>query len=155
VDGYYRSYLGRPADAAGRTFWVNAFLGGADEAAAVQGFLTSPEYQALHATNAAFVQSLYPDLLGRPVQPGEDAFWVNQLNGNASPVTVVQGFLASDEFTTLAVDAFYSTYLHRAAGASELSYWLGQPRTSRWLESTGLGFLSSTEFFNLAAAAAG
>lgn len=141
VDGYYLTYLGRPSDAAGRSFWVNEFLGGADEATVVQGFLTSSEYQALHATNSAFVQSLYADLLGRPAQGGEDAYWMNQLNGPTGPASVVQGFLASDEFTTLAVDSFFSAYLHRAAGAADLSYWLGQPRTGGSLESTGLGFL--------------
>jgi hypothetical protein len=151
VDGYYRNYLGRPSDAMGREFWVNDFLSGADEATVVQAFLTSPEYLSLNATNDAFVQSLYANLLGRPAQAGEDAYWVNQLNGNTSQATVIQAFLASDEFETLAVDAFYSAYLHRAASASDLTYWLGQPRTTAGsLESMGLGFLASGEFFGIA-----
>jgi hypothetical protein len=151
VDGYYRYYLGRPSDAFGRPYWVNLFLGGADEATVVQGFLTSPEYLSQHATNTAFVDSLYSNLLGRPAQSGEDAYWVHQLNGTTSQATVIQGFLASDGFETLAVDAFYSAYLHRAAGPSELSFWLGQPRTTAGaLESLALSFLSSGEFFGVA-----
>jgi hypothetical protein len=153
VDSYYQTYLGRAADDLGRASWVNAFLAGADETTVVQGFLTSPEYQALHGTNTTFVQALYADLLGRSAQAGEEAPWIDLLNAGSDRATVVQGFLTSDEFTVLALDAFYSAYLHRSADASELSSWLGQPRTSGSLEAIGLGFLSSDEFFSLASGA--
>jgi hypothetical protein len=44
VGSYYRTFLGRDADAAAQTAWVNAMLAGADEAAVVHGILTSAEY---------------------------------------------------------------------------------------------------------------
>src|SRR5207247_924513 len=44
VDGFYLRFLGRQADANGRTGWINFLQHGGTEAQLVNIFLTSPEY---------------------------------------------------------------------------------------------------------------
>ena len=65
-------------------YWVDAFLNGAGEVDVIQGFLTSPEYQAAHATDTSFVNALYSQVLGRPAEPAGQEAWVQALQSGLS-----------------------------------------------------------------------
>src|SRR5262249_57803766 len=74
VDQFYATYLHRAADASGRTFWVNALVGGMSEADVAAGFLASAEYRQAHASPTAYLFGLYADVLGPAPDPhGLDA----------------------------------------------------------------------------------
>ena len=69
VDGFYQTYLGRQADAAGRAGWVDYLQHGGTEEQVTALFLGGAEYQAKFADDRAFVNSLYNVLLNRPAGP--------------------------------------------------------------------------------------
>jgi hypothetical protein len=148
VDGYYHSFLHRDADAAGRAFWVSQFATGADEAAVIQGFLTSAEYAQAHAGHAAFVEALYQDVLGRNADAGGEEYWLGRLAAGASQAGVVQGFLHSTEAVTRVVDSLYAAYLHRQGDAGGMNYWVQQLQSGQeTLGKVAQAFLASPEFY--------
>ena len=69
----YEAALDRLPDQAGLNFWIGAVQGGQPLSSLASGFLASPEFQSRFggagASNAAFVDQLYVNVLGRP---GED-----------------------------------------------------------------------------------
>jgi hypothetical protein len=152
VDQFYQAYLRRAADAAGRAFWVRQLLAGLGEAGVVQGLLSSAEYAATHPTPAAFVASLYADMLGRVGDVGGSAGWVSLLSAEASRAQVAHGFLASAEVQRRTVDQYYETFLHRQADADGESGWV-TALIKRRLTTTQVAeaILASEEFFARAA----
>jgi hypothetical protein len=67
------------------------------EAAVETAFLESAEYQAEHASDAAFVSGLYQDVLGRTADPAGGAAWLAQLQGGVSRQQAIAAFLSSPE----------------------------------------------------------
>lgn len=151
VDGYYQNLLHRPADAAGRLSWVNAFLSGEDEGQVERGFLMSPEYQAAHASDAAFLTGLYLDVLGRqPDIPGTLA-WQQALQNGMSRDKIVQAIRTSDESYLRTIDGYYAAFLHRDRDAAGQQAWLTLVRDGRVsLAQAGQSFLGSEEFLTWA-----
>ncbi len=121
---YYQTFLGRPADSASIN-WVNLLMRDGNEAEVIEGILTSPEYTAGHATNAAFVTDLYFHLLGRQGDSASDAFWEQQMAGGASRGEVVKRFLYSRESAELASVSYYAVFLHRAKDQMGDDFWVG------------------------------
>ncbi len=97
VDQFYLTFLHRTADPAGRAGWVNFFLSGASETDVAAAFLTSGEYQATHASAAAFAAGLYQDALNRPADASGLAAWEAVLGSGASREQVALEFLTSAE----------------------------------------------------------
>jgi hypothetical protein len=118
VDHFYQAFLGRQADEAGRAAWINFLQQGGTEEGMAALFLSSAEYQAEHPDNAAFVRSLYDNLLSRGASDTEVAGWVDVINGGASRVDVARTFVHSQEASLRAVDAVYADFLWREADAA-------------------------------------
>jgi hypothetical protein len=154
VDFYYNRLLGRAADAAGRAFWVSQLLAGMDETQVIAGFLTSAEYTASHATNAAFVQGLYQQLLQRSPDTGGAAAWQQALNSGLSRSEVALSFLFSAEGTGKEVGGYYVAYLRRPPDPAAQS-WSAALQTRQTLshDQVVAAILGSQEFFNNAQAA--
>lgn len=84
VQQWYVTYLGRAADPTGQQFFVTTLLGGATEEQALALLLASPEYGnrtpqvtgSTSATDEAYVQALYQQLLGRAATGDDLAYWV-------------------------------------------------------------------------------
>jgi subtilisin family serine protease len=123
VDQYYATYLHRSADTAGRAAWVNLFLAGAGEAEVLGSFLTSAEYQGQHASDSAWVGSLYADILGRRANPAEQATWKQALQAGVGRLQLVESLLGSAEEYRQALTAAYQAFLHRTPRASEGAAW--------------------------------
>jgi hypothetical protein len=147
VDGYYRSFLGRPATEVASSFWVNLLLADGDEGEVIRGILTSKEYTANHAGNSEFVDQLYFLLLGRAAKSDERAQWEGRLSAGESRADVVDGFLRSREAATLLVTKYYAALLYRTGDPAQ-EFWISQ-RSQGTLTESGveLGFLNSSEFF--------
>jgi autotransporter-associated beta strand protein len=121
VDQLYRRILNRPADPGGLNTWVNAMLRGLNENDVALALLTSPEYSASHASNTAFVQGLYEDVLRRTGSAAEVARYVSQLDaGTLNRAQVARAFLFSTEALTNLVRADYRAFLGREPDASGL-----------------------------------
>jgi hypothetical protein len=113
VDHFYLAFLGRQEGAAEQAWWVNYLQQGGTEEQIAALFLSSAEYQARFPDNAAFVRSLYDDLLGRTALDAEVAGWVDALSAGASRANVVREFVHSREADLRVVDAVYAAFLRR------------------------------------------
>jgi uncharacterized repeat protein (TIGR01451 family) len=148
VDRFYEHFLHRLADAPGRAGWVNYILAGGGEYALAAAFLTSPEYLALHRVNAAFVTSLYSDVLGRFPDAAGLAGWVARLQAGASDTLVANSLLASTEAYNRIVDQSYLEYLRRPADIGGEAYYTGLLQSGQWApESIAEWMLASDEFY--------
>jgi hypothetical protein len=149
VESNYQDLLHRPSDAGGKAFWVNALVSGAGEADVLDGFLTSAEYSRTHATDAAFVDGLYNDLLGRTPDANGRADWLLALQQGATPDSVVHGFLFSTESLNRLVNSYYSAYLDRAAEPQGLASWTSAVQTGALTPAqAGENILASEENFS-------
>jgi Domain of unknown function (DUF4214)/FG-GAP-like repeat len=112
ISGWYQTYLGRAADTDGLAAWTAALGSGqtytfveANLAASLEGFSKAG------GANAAWVASLYQNVLGRPAGAGEANFWTNTLNANPSGrFQVALAILRSPEATNRVVTEWYATY---------------------------------------------
>ncbi len=77
VDLLYQNVLGRPADTAGKVYWLNQLTQGQSRAMVLDGFVQSAENKAA-MTDEVAIDLLYLGLLDRaPDQPGWD-YWHGQ-----------------------------------------------------------------------------
>ncbi len=152
VQALYQDFLGRSGTPSEVQFWVNLLpsLGQSKVA-----------YDIIHSHEALtrIVNELYLKLLDRSaVGDPASTNWVNALEHGATVGQVIEGILASTEFSNRAnvliggknteanyVKALYQFLLGRDGSPSEVSYWLSVLPS---LGATGVAnrFLSSSEF---------
>src|SRR5262249_49613573 len=124
VDQLYRKYLGRAADPAGRTTFVNWMLGGATEADVARSLLASGEYQASHPDSVSFMNGVFADVLGRGGDPAEVLGWAQAIDRGLSRDAVARAFLTNPEYYLLQIDCAYRTYLVRRPDGPGRQNWL-------------------------------
>jgi hypothetical protein len=119
VDNFYLKFLHRAADPAGEAGWVSSLQNGTTVEQVMAGFLSSPEYfnhsyalNRLTTPDAAFIQSLYVQLLGRPGTAQEVDSWSNILP-TSGRVGVINGILSSTEYCNDEVSYDFSQLLRR------------------------------------------
>ncbi|MBK3402640.1 DUF4214 domain-containing protein [Methylorubrum populi] len=95
----YYGLLDRAPDAAGLQYWTSAMKSGLSDQDATQGFLSSTEYLAKFAnlSDAAFVEMLYQNALGRTAEPAGLQHWTAALSGGATRAEVSVGIADSPE----------------------------------------------------------
>jgi hypothetical protein len=150
VDQYYQTYLHRHVDAVGQTAWVAAFRSGATEFDVQRGLLASDEYRQAHRDDAAFIDGVYQDVLGRrPDSFGANA-WLQALQNGTTRGQVAQSILTSQEDSLRRLDRYYSEFLHRPIDATGRQIWLGMiSRGEKSLEGIGEAILGSPEYYDL------
>jgi hypothetical protein len=92
VDALYQKLLGRPADAAGKAFWLAQLAAGESRAQVALGFTTSVEREQQRVTVD------YETFLGRQPDAAGLEFWVSQFAHGLTNEDVVAGFVGSDEY---------------------------------------------------------
>ena len=105
VESLYTELLGRASDAEGKAFWNSLLATTSKEAvlaqfkaailAAGQADPSNADYQGLIATNKAFVQTLYTNLLGREADAEGLDFWANALTLGTSRGDLLAQFTAA------------------------------------------------------------
>ncbi|MDD0855911.1 DUF4214 domain-containing protein [Campylobacter magnus] len=105
VESLYTEFLGRASDAEGKAFWNSLLATTSKEAvlaqfkaavlAAGQADPANADYQGLIATNKAFVQALYTNLLGREADAEGLDFWANALTLGTSRGDLLAQFTAA------------------------------------------------------------
>jgi Domain of unknown function (DUF4214) len=76
----YQQYLGRSASQAELPYWVNVFLGGADNEKVIAGFVSSQEYFQAHGNNIVdWLFAGYRAVLQRQPDNGGYQYWLNRL----------------------------------------------------------------------------
>ncbi|HEV7920807.1 MAG TPA: DUF4214 domain-containing protein [Thermoanaerobaculia bacterium] len=147
INDAYQTLLGRNADAAGMAYWMAAMNAGLNDENVMAGIAGSPEYFTGHSggVNAGFLEALYQDLLGRPVDPDARTFWLNQLDANSiTRGRVAASLLAGSEYHTRQVNSFYQRFLRRAPTAAEAANLL--PLFARSDEAVMAAILGSEEY---------
>ncbi len=151
VNGYYETFLGRPADPQGLGFWIGQLQNGEDETDVVAYFLLQQE--AAKLSNSAWLTNLYKGALGRSPDPVGFPFWLTKLNSNQLTRTQVeQDFVFGVEAAGAAVDSFYIDFLGRVPDPPGRASWVKEI-TSKTVTyaSVAEGILASDEFFANAA----
>jgi len=160
----YIGLLGREGDAGGLAFLGGALKAGASHADLASVVLTSAEYRAAHSglTDAAFVDDLYGDVLGRHGGDGERGFWEASLQQGASRAEVAgsiadsaearehlqgstDGVFVPDSGGVLA-RSLYHTALGREADAPGLVHWSHVLANGSDLQTVGAGLGAMAEF---------
>jgi hypothetical protein len=150
VSQAYQQYLGRNADPAGLSAWVNQMQNhGLSDERLQAGFIGSREYIASHGgTGEAWVRGMYHDLLGRDPDAAGLQGWVNALaSGQLTPAQVAYGFAASAEREGLVVQKDYQAFLGRAASPDEVASWVNAFESGVSNESVVAGFAGSPEYY--------
>jgi len=144
VDGLFHDELGRDADLAGRTYFVNYLQAGGTLEDVTQALLTSAEYQGHVVADADFVRSLYQNLFQRGASNSEVNYWVAKL-AQQGRGGVAKSFLFAEEYRSLHVDSYYSDLLHRTGpvAANEVSSWVNSSLDILAIEAA---FAGTSEF---------
>ena len=150
ITDFYRQFLDRSPDPGGLQHWSAQLQNGVARQTIIQGFCDSAEYKNNNPPPAAFVESLYQRLLGRPSDPGGKQGWVNALQSGSSTASVIDGFLRSTEYCTQRVTELYQTWLGRPPDAAGLAGWVQTMTAGTPFQQIQRGFLTSDEYWNRA-----
>jgi Domain of unknown function (DUF4214) len=93
----YNNVLGRAPDPAGLNAWVAALNGGTTRGQVLLGFSESAEHIST-SSNKVFVTMMYIGMLRRSPDTAGFNNWLNALNGGASRLTLIQGFINALEY---------------------------------------------------------
>ena len=162
----YSAFFNRPADAAGKTYWLEQMAQGMTREEVLDGFLNSIEFKNLadsygiipNATPVElFVSRFYKQTLGRLPDAAGLASWTSKLNsGTASGSDVAFGFVFSEEFTARGLDntdflnVLYRAFFAREPDIAGFNGWKTQLDAGTSREEVLQGFLGAPEFANLA-----
>jgi hypothetical protein len=125
VTAAFTGALRRAPDLGSVSYFVNFYAQG-DTTEQIEGMIYgSPEYLNTPGggSSEGYLEALYRDVLGRPLdQMGRD-FWGPQLASGATDEIVADGVLNSDEAHRRLIAAGYQKFLRRPAGTDEVNYW--------------------------------
>jgi hypothetical protein len=96
--------------------------------------------------NAAFVNRLYQDVLGRPAAAGDIAYWTGRIAGGEGRDAVGLAIVDSTEFHRRIVTGDYGL-VGRAPDPAGLAFWTSTLDRGVYNESVEAGFASSDEYY--------
>ncbi|OYV88561.1 MAG: hypothetical protein B7Z73_08310, partial [Planctomycetia bacterium 21-64-5] len=102
---------------------------------------------------AAIIEKLYQQVLGRAPDAGGLAYWTQQVDAGQPYGTVAQGIFESDERLDPIIEGYYQQFLLRPADAAGLAYWDQVWKASGGPEQVIGGMITSPEFYASAVAA--
>jgi uncharacterized delta-60 repeat protein len=128
----YFAYFLRIPDYDGLQYWMGRFRSGDSLDGISNLFATSPEFVATYGSldNAAFVDRVYRNVLGRAPDSGGLAFWTGQLDGGMTRGEMMTQFSESAEYQSLIRNEVYVTMMYvgmlrRSPDSGGFSYWVG------------------------------
>jgi hypothetical protein len=96
---------------------------------------------------AAYLDTVYSDLFGRPVDPSGETTWTAALRSGTPRRAVADAITGSDEFRTGLITDAYTSFLGRMPDAAGTAYWLQRMREGLTIQQMEAGFLSSPEYW--------
>lgn len=98
----------------------------------------------------SFVKALYADVLNRAPADQEVSGWGQNLMNGMSPQQIGSGFVNSDEYRLIRINAAYQKILGRTASPQEATGWLSNMRAGViQTDDVDRTFLASQEFFDV------
>jgi hypothetical protein len=149
----YQAYFLRAPDFDGLSFWTSRVRAGVGLSQVSSNFAASPEFVQRYGTlsDAAFVDLVYRNVLGRPADQAGLGFWVAKLDGGDSRGSVMLGFSNSTEyvqqtFGQVRATMLYLGMLRRTPDPAGLGYWAGRIDSGLNYGTVVRGFLNSPEY---------
>jgi len=140
--------LRRSPDQAGLNNWVGAMERGMSQEAVEANFAGSAEYFSEHGSdNTLWLQGVYQDLLGRPIDPAGLQHWLGKLASGESRVGVASEIATSSERDGIIVQADYAQFLGRSANSGEVAFWTSQLQQGETRGQLAVQIVASNEFF--------
>jgi Domain of unknown function (DUF4214) len=160
VDRLYSAALGRAPDVGGLQFWTSdvddSHVPLSDVASS---FAASLEFINHYGSlsDAAFVQQLYQNVLGRPGEAGGAQFWQNALATGTGRGGVLLGFAESPENQAKTLPTagdknnaeayrLYQAALDRTPDQGGLSFWSSALKGGATSDQVAQSFIGSSEF---------
>lgn len=150
VESLYERYLHRAADTDGLNYFTTMLEkgGGVDQVASAMA--ASPEFFATQGggNSSGFLSALFEDALGRPIDPGAQQYFGQELSAGVSRQQVVAAVFSSDESIRDVINGLYEQLLERPADPGALACWAPQLRQGAHQDQIIIGVGQSTEFFD-------
>ncbi|HVA44979.1 MAG TPA: TIGR03118 family protein [Pirellulales bacterium] len=154
VEAVYGTYLHRPADPSGLSYFVSFLQAGNTVEQMETVLASSPEFFAVEGggTNDGFLDVLYHDALGRAVDPAGRQFFDQALAAGATRGEVAAAIFSSDEYLSDVVSGIYENLLQRPPDTDGLAFWVAALKAGAHDEQIVAGIAASDEYFSKTAA---
>jgi len=133
VKGFFELFLGRAAAEGEEAGWVGMFLAGQTEEQVLSAFLGTAAFYERTGTlvtsgtpDERFIEGLYTLLLGRSATEAELSGWCAALGGLGRG-GVASFLLASTEYRSRQIAAYFEEQLQRAGTPEEIAGWAAAP----------------------------
>src|SRR5262249_436411 len=122
----YQQFLHRDAAQTEIDFFLSALQQGGTVEQLIAALVSSTEYYQNRGdgTNKGFLEQLYRDLLGRPIDDGSLALFADLLSRGGARSQVAILILGSSEYRSNQLHDFFKTFLEREPSDSELNFYL-------------------------------
>jgi len=148
VQSLYHQYLHRAADPLGLQNGIAFLNGGGTNEQLATLLIASPEFFMLAGgTNAGFLNALYLDALGRPIDPTAAANLGAFLAQGGSRAVVASGVLHSLEYQTKLVEGYYEEFLRRPADPIGLALYVNLLQQGKTDQQVIASIVGSPEYF--------
>ncbi len=126
VEQIFTADLHRPVDPGSLAYWSEKL--GVNSIEQVQAAIIGSFefFQNAGGTNEGFLQSLYQNVLNRPIDASGHGFRTQELNAGISRTVVAYEVLTSTEYRSDLVKSYYEQFLNRSPDAAGLSMWTDQ-----------------------------
>jgi hypothetical protein len=150
VNAAFERYLRRPAEAGAISSFVAILGQGVTIEEIDVVILSSQEYFETRggSTNAGFLDALFQDTLGRPIDGPTETLFAGLLSSGASRSAIVQVVLASAEYRHDLVNGMYEQYLRRPADPTALAFAVAQLDAGQTPAVLASEILGSAEYFD-------
>jgi Domain of unknown function (DUF4214) len=130
ISSMYQQFLERGTDQGGLNYWVGRVAAGMTFEQFQSMLIGSDEYFVKsskgNSDNTTFVRSMYQDVLGRPIDPSGQAYFLSLLAQGTPRSQVVAAVVYSTEHLSTKVDGYYEWFLGRHSDPGGNAYWTSQ-----------------------------
>ncbi|HET6880016.1 MAG TPA: DUF4214 domain-containing protein, partial [Pirellulales bacterium] len=150
IQNAFQTYLHRSADPGALAYFGQLLANGTTVQQLNVDVLTSDEYFNVRGgdTDAGFLNALYEDLLGRPIDSGSQTVLVQFMNLGGSREQVADLLMSSAEYERVFVGQTFTTYLHRPADSGAISAFSVQLSAGASQDQVLSEILGSSEYFS-------
>jgi hypothetical protein len=146
----YQQYLQRTPSLSEINGWQQQINAGMTYEVLDATFVGSVEYFNNHGgAGAAWVQSLYQNLLNRTPEPAEVNGWLGNLSQGASPQAVAAAFAGSTERLSDKVVMDYEHYLGRMPAPTEVEGWVAAMQAGLTDQEVAANMVASAEVLQI------
>jgi hypothetical protein len=149
----YFAFFRRVPDYGGLQFWIGRSRAGMGLGAIAEFFAGSAEFAATYGAldDAAYVELLYNNVLGRAPDPGGRAFWISRLAAGMTRGQVMLGFSESAEYmaasrSKVLATMAYAGMLRRAPEPGGFEFWTRFIDSGNAEAALVAAFFSSAEY---------